>query len=140
VSIQLIAYILTALGLVVVVLTRIRLRKDTVAGRTQVPLILVNVHSVLGLLGLGLWSVYLISPESSPLGRPNVGLIGLACLWVVAVCGLLILMRWLPTRGRHASATAGDSWSDGPGLSVLAHVGMFVGICVETVAYMLGSI
>ncbi len=139
-SIQVIAYILTALGLVVVVLTRIRLRKDTVAGRTQVPAMLVNVHSVLGLLGLGLWTAYLASPEDSALGSSNVGLAGLACLWVVALCGLLILMRWLPTRGKHVSTTAGDNWSDGPGLSVLAHVGMFVGICVETIAFMLGSI
>ena len=52
------------------------------------------------------------------------------------MAGLLILVRWLPTRGKHASDGSEDSWSDGPGLSILAHVGMLVGVCVFTWAYL----
>ncbi|HQR25606.1 MAG TPA: hypothetical protein PLP61_01090 [Nocardioides sp.] len=139
-SIEVIAYILAVLGLVVVVLTRIRLRKERVAGRTHVPSLVVNLHTVLGLVGMGLWIAYLAAPGDSPLGSPLLGIIALACLWVVAVCGLLILARWLPSRGRHVSEVTEDSWSDGPGLSVLAHVGMVVGVAVFTVGYMVGTL
>jgi hypothetical protein len=45
-------------------------------------------------------------------------------------------VRWLPSHGKHASGGRQDSWSDGPGLSVLAHVGMLVGVGVFTWAYL----
>ena len=45
-----------------------------------------------------------------------------------AVAGLLILVRWLPSRGKHAAEAREDTWSEGPGLSILAHVGMLVGV------------
>ena len=138
--IEAIAYILAALGLVVVVLTRVRLRKPNAAGQAQVPSLILNGHTLFGLLGLGLWTTYLLAPEDTTAGSPAVGIAGLACLWVVVVCGLLILLRWLPIRGRHAAVRAEDSWSDGPGLSILAHVGMFVGVAIDSVAYALGSI
>lgn len=139
-SIQVIAYILAALGAVVVVLTRVRLRKERVAGRSEVPPLILNLHTVLGVIGLVVWVTYLVSPDDSPTGTPLVGIIALAMLWVVAVCGLLILLRWLPTHGRHASGASEDSWSEGPGLSVLAHVGMFVGVSIFTIGYMLGAL
>jgi hypothetical protein len=82
-----------------------------------------------------LWLTYLVAPDDSPAGGPGVGILALAAWWVVAVVGLLILVRWLPSRGRHASDGARDSWSEGPGLSVLAHVGMLVGVLVFTWAY-----
>ncbi len=62
-------------------------------------------------------------------------MVALACWWLTALAGLLILLRWLPSRGRHASGGGEDSWSDGPGLSVLAHVGMLVGVLVFTWYY-----
>ena len=49
-------------------------------------------------------------------------------------------MRWLPTRGRHAGDKATDSWGKGPGLSVLAHVGMLVGVVVFTYAYLTSAV
>ena len=130
-SIRLIAYVLLALGLLVVVLTRVRLRKERAAGAHQVPAAIVNTHTVVGL-----------ADEDSAIGidRELLGIGALSLLWIVSLCGLLILMRWLPSRGRHASAAAEDSWSEGPGLSVLAHVGMFLGICFDTVVYMLDQL
>jgi hypothetical protein len=59
---------------------------------------------------------------------------------VVTVAGLLILVRWLPSHGKHASDGSHDSWSDGPGLSVLAHVGMLVGVVIFTVAYLIPKV
>jgi amino acid transporter len=140
IPIQVIAYLLAALGLLVVVLTRVRLRRENAAGRAQTPASVLNLHTLFGLVGLATWTTYLVAPEESTLGAPVVGLAGLACLWIVVVCGLLILMRWLPTHGRHVGDRPSDSWSDGPGLSILAHVGMLVGVAVDTVAYALGVI
>jgi hypothetical protein len=61
-----------------------------------------------------------------------VGVLGMFFYWLTAVVGLLILWRWKPSQGRHASSTTDDSWSEGPGLSILAHVGMLVGVIVFT--------
>ena len=49
-------------------------------------------------------------------------------------------MRWLPSRGKHAPTATEDTWSEGPGLSVLAHVGMLVGVCVFTWAYLTSAV
>ena len=48
----------------------------------------------------------------------------------------MILVRWMPAGGKHASSPTEDTWSRGPGLSVLAHVGMLVGVVVFTWAYL----
>jgi hypothetical protein len=137
VSTQVIVYVLTALAAVVIVLTRLRLgRGDQGAGRLQMGHGLVNLHTVAGVLALVLWVVFLVADEDSAAGSEVVGIIALACWWLVVVAGLLILVRWLPTRGKHASEGKEDSWSDGPGLSILAHVGMLVGVIVFTWAYL----
>jgi hypothetical protein len=137
VSTQVIVYVLTALAAVVVVLTRLRLGKhDGGAGRLQVPRVLIHLHAVFGLLALAVWLVFLFAPEDSTAGGAAVGIVALAFWWVVVVVGLLVLVRWLPSHGKHASSGREDSWSEGPGLSVLAHVGMLVGVCVFTWAYL----
>ena len=124
-----IAFVLTALAAVVVVLTRVRMasRDEEAAGRLDIPQALVNVHTVFGVLALALWATFLLADLDTV-----VGYAGLACWWVTTVAGLLILVRWLPARGRHASGPAADSWGEGPGLSVLGHVGLLVGAIVWT--------
>ena len=57
------------------------------------------------------------------LGKDYLGLLGLACYWITALAGLALLARWLPSSGRHAQSSTDDDWSEGPGLSVVAHVG-----------------
>ena len=52
----------------------------------------------------------------------------------------MILVRWMPAGGKHASAVIEDTWSQGPGLSVLAHVGMLVGVVVFTWAYLIAAV
>ena len=51
-SLEVIVYILTALAAVVVVLTRLRLRKEEGAGRHKVGTGLLNVHTFFGTLAL----------------------------------------------------------------------------------------
>ena len=126
---------LTALAAVVVVLTRLRLgRGDGGAGRLQMGRGFVNVHTVAGVIALITWVAFLV------VGNDLLGIVALACWWVVVVAGLGILVRWLPSRGKHASEGREDSWSEGPGLSVLAHVGMLVGVGVFTWAYLTSAV
>ncbi|MEZ5192427.1 MAG: hypothetical protein R2734_07875 [Nocardioides sp.] len=133
-------YILSALAALVVVLTRVRLRREGGAGRSRVSMVVVNAHTVFGVLAVLAWAGYLFAPDSLPVSRESLGIVALAFFWIVTLCGLLILLRWLPTRGRHASAAQDDTWSDGPGLSILAHVGMLAGVIVLTGAYMLNKV
>jgi hypothetical protein len=124
-----IAFVLTALAAVVIVLTRVRMtsRDEDAAGRVDIPTTLVNVHTIFGVLALGLWGTYLLATVDKVYGWA-----GLACWWITTIAGLLILARWIPARGRHASGPAADSWGEGPGLSVLGHVGLLVGSIVWT--------
>ena len=139
-SLEVIVYILTALAAVVIVLTRLRLGRDTGAGSLQVGHGLVNLHTGAGVVALVVWLVFLFADSESTLGGPLVGVIALVFWWLVVIAGLLILVRWLPSRGKHASEGKSDTWSEGPGLSILAHVGMLVGVCVFTFAYMIEAV
>ena len=60
--------------------------------------------------------------------------------WVTAGAGLLILSRWAPSKGKHAVPRDRDGWSEGPGLSLLAHLGMVVGVVLFTWAYLVSAI
>ncbi|MGC4109502.1 MAG: hypothetical protein QM747_03555 [Nocardioides sp.] len=123
--------VLTALSAVVVVLTRLRLSQARAAGQHQVGMGTVNLHSGLGVVALVTWVWFLLTGHSMSL----VGVIALFFYWLTALVGLLILLRWMPTRGKHATASADDRWSNGPWLSILAHVGMLVGVVVFTWFY-----
>ena len=138
-SLPVIIYVLTALAAVVVVLTRVRLRHGQGAARFHVGTRLLDLHTVSGVLALVIWTIFLALPDNSS-ARSSIGIIGLGLFWIVTVAGLLILVRWLPSHGRHASEATQDRWSDGPGLSVLAHVGMLVGVVVFTYAYLTNAV
>lgn len=126
-----IVYVLTFLSAVVVVLTRVRLSQTEAAGQHQVGMGTVNAHSGFGVVALLLWVAFLVTGHDMSL----VGIVALFFYWLTVMAGLMILLRWMPTRGRHASDSADDSWSEGPGLSILAHVGMLVGVVVFTWFY-----
>lgn len=139
-SLPVVIYVLTALAAVVVVLTRLRMRGGQGAGRFYVGRRLLDVHTGAGVLAIIIWTAFLIAPEDSPVGSSTFGIIGLGLFWIVTIAGLLILVRWLPSHGKHASEGVQDSWSEGPGLSVLAHVGMLVGVLVFTYAYLTSAV
>lgn len=132
---QVVVYVLTGLAGLVVVLTRLRLGGAKVAaGRHHVGRRLVDVHTVAGLLALVLWIVFLVGHNAT------IGIVALALWWITVVAGLLILVRWLPTRGRHASSGPQDRWPAGPWLSILAHVGLLVGVAFFSWAYLTSTV
>ena len=122
----LITLVLTVLAAVVVVLTRVRLAKDDGAGRLSIPHGLLNAHTGAGVPAVLLWGAFLVT------GNTLLGWLGLLLWWVTVIAGLLILARWMPAHGRHSSGPKADTWGEGPGLSVLAHVGLLVGVLVFT--------
>lgn len=136
-SVSVVVYVLTFLGAVVVALTRLRLGRSEEGGarRVDVGPTWLLAHTVLGSLAVLVWLVFLVGPEDSLPGDPLVGIVALGLWWGTAIAGLMILVRWLPSKGRHAVEVPEDSWSSGPGLSLLAHLGMVVGVAVFTWAY-----
>lgn len=128
--------VLTVLAAVVVVLTRVRLSRNQgeAAGRLSIPAGLLNTHTGFGVLALVAWTAFLVTRSTM------LGWIGLLLWWVVVVAGLLILARWMPAKGRHSSGPVTDTWGEGPGLSVLAHVGLLVGVAVFTALLALGKL
>jgi hypothetical protein len=136
-----IVYVLTGLAALDVVLTRVRLANEkNGAGTFRIGRGLVKAHTVAGVLALVVWLTFLVADEEGFAGGSLVGIIALFFWWVTAIVGLLILMRWLPTRGKHASPRAEDTWSSGPGLSVLAHFGLILGVCAFTGAYLTSAV
>ncbi|MGH8967678.1 MAG: hypothetical protein ACRDXB_20445 [Actinomycetes bacterium] len=127
---------MTILAAVVVVLTRVRLSRNEgeAAGRLSIPKDLLNTHTGVGLLALATWTAFLVT------GVTIIGWVALLFWWVVVVAGLLILTRWLPAKGRHSSNPVSDTWGEGPGLSILAHIGLLVGVVIFTALVALGEL
>jgi hypothetical protein len=141
VSTALIVYVLTALAALVIVLTRVRLAGENEgAGQFSISRGVVLTHFVAGVVAEIVWVTFLIAPEDSTAGGSLVGIIALAFWWIVSLCGLLILTRWLPSHGRHAGREVGDTWSEGPGLSLLAHLGMAIAVVLFTMAYLTSKV
>jgi len=127
-----ISAILLVLAVVLVVLTRLRLAKsdDPGAGRLDIPLALVNAHTAVGTLAILLWGSYLFFGTDWV-----VGFLGLLLWWGTTIIGLLILMRWLPAKGKHASEGSSDEWTEGPWLSMVGHLGALVGAIIWTLFF-----
>jgi hypothetical protein len=128
---ELVVAVLTFLSAAAVVVTRVRLSPVRGVGQAHVGKATGNAHTAYGVLTLALWVPFLATAhDSSP-----VGVLGLFCYWLTAVVGLLLLWGWKPSRGRHASSTAADGWSQGSGLALLTHLGMVVSVLVFTWYY-----
>jgi len=141
VSTALIVYVLTALAALVIVLTRVRLAGESEgAGQFSISRVVVHTHFIAGLIALAAWVTFLIAPEDTTPGGSLFGIVALGFWWITAICGLLILLRWLPSHGRHAVDKQGDTWSEGPGLSLLAHIGLTVGVMLFTLAYLTSKV
>jgi hypothetical protein len=127
-----ITWFLTALGAVVVLLTRIRLggasagESNRASGVAGVSSALLRMHTTVGVLTLLVWIVALVTT------RREIAFGALAGWWLLAIVGLLLLARWLPSASKHAKGAAADAWGSGAGLSLLGHVGMLLGVSYFT--------
>jgi hypothetical protein len=133
-----ISTILLVLAVVLVVLTRLRLAKEDqpVVGRADIPTSVVNAHTAVGAVAIVVWGAYVFVGVDW-----LVGFLGLFLWWITSAIGLLILMRWMPARGRHAAAgETKDEWSEGPWLSILGHVGALVGAFAWTAFFVTDSL
>lgn len=138
---DLFVYVLTALAAVVVVLTRRRLSGDgSAAGTLQISGRILQLHTIFGGLALLVWVLFLAFPSDSIPGGATAGIVAIGLWWATTIIGLFILARWLPARGRHAQPAAVDSWSNGPWLSFLAHLGLLGGVLVFTYAYLTAAV
>lgn len=134
VSVQIIVWLLSALGVVVVALTRVRLGSADSAGHKKVSPVTLNVHTGAGVLAASTWFSFLVSEVE------GLGAAALVFWWVTALAGLVLLMRWLPSHGKHVDSGDEDDWAEGPGLSLLAHLGMLAGVLVFTWAFATGVV
>lgn len=142
-SLAVLVYLLTPLPGVVVILTRLRLGGEQgQSGRLVISPRVLNLHTVVGLLAGVTWLGFLLSGIGSDhKGNAVIGVIALGLLWIMAVTGLLILARWMRPRGKRAAQEVGaDSWSKGPGLSLLAHGSVFVMVLIFTWAYLVTAV
>ena len=123
-----VTWFLTALGAVVVLLTRVRLGGTVVdgtghgAGRAGYSASLLRVHTMVGVFTLLGWVVALVT------GQRAIAVVVLIGWWLLAIVGLLLLARWLPSGGKHSEDAQGDAWGSGAGLSLLGHLGMVIGV------------
>lgn len=135
-SAELFVYLLTGVAGIIVLLTRLRMRSGG-GGRVSSATTWARVHAWCGLLGVIVWLVFLAFPSENPLGSSLTGIFGLFFWWLTVCAGLLMLTRWIKPRGRRARAVVGDSWSEGPALSVLAQVGLLAIVAYFTWAYLI---
>lgn len=134
-------YVLTALAAVVVFTTwKLLGGQEAVVGNVQVGRRLVKAHLGLGAAALVTWLIFLTGDGWLSEGAASLfGIIALFLWWFTAIIGGLILLRWLPSRGKH-SADVGDAKWWGPWLSALGHIGMFVGVVIFTWAYLTSAV
>ncbi|HEU4568583.1 MAG TPA: hypothetical protein VFR99_11155, partial [Marmoricola sp.] len=88
-------YLLTALAALIVLLTRLRsgrLRSGRLrSGRASDLGDPAFWHTLCGVLGLVLWTTFLVAPPTSVLGGAEMGVFGLGAWWLVVIVGLLLL-------------------------------------------------
>lgn len=123
------AWILVALAALVLVLTPLRLR----ASRNQEGMVdfsdwALNLHSITLVIGLGLIVLRLLDIHESTMAT----WLAILALVIASLIGLSFLARWRRPRSRHAVDFAGDSWTRGPWLSQVAHVGLTIGTVLFT--------
>lgn len=135
-STPVLVYLLTALAAVVVGLTRLRLARTGAAGGVPVERRLLDAHTVTGVLAVGTWLAFLVAADDTVLGSAGMGIVAIGCWWTLALLGLVLLVRSVPAGRRSATPETRTPWSQGPGLAVLAHVGLLVGVVVFTWAYL----
>jgi hypothetical protein len=132
-------WVLTALAAVVVAVTRLRLGGRSQAEGPEANRLLVRAHLVVGTLTLVLWVAYLLAPESTLIGSPEIGIVAIGGWWLLAGIGLTLLARWRRPKGRH-SGEHHDAPRAGLLLSVVGHVGLLLGALQFTYVYLVAIV
>jgi amino acid permease len=142
VSLPLFVYLLTPLPGIAVVLTRLRLGgTDSRSGRLQLPKVVLNVHTWVGVAAGIAWIGFLLTGIGKGDGNNLLGVLALALLWITAAAGLILLSRWRSPKGKRSrTEIVADSWSAGPGLSALAHIVVVIVVLIFTWAYSVGAV
>ncbi|MGO1167449.1 MAG: hypothetical protein ACTMHL_12630 [Janibacter sp.] len=123
------AWILVALGALVLVLTPLRLRRARgQEGMTNFAPWVLNLHTLAAFIGLGLITLRLLGVHES--GAATWAAI--IAMVVAALIGLSFLARWRRSGSRHSVDFEGDTWTRGPWLSQLAHIGFVIGTLIFT--------
>ncbi|WP_251091765.1 hypothetical protein [Streptomyces sp. Caat 7-52] len=96
------AWLLTAVlgGYLALVWIRHGGLRQRTPGVTRLPLWLVVGHVALAVAGLAAWSAYLLG------GVRSSAWAACAVVLIVAAFGFMMLLRWLPSSGRHAHGAA----------------------------------
>ncbi|WP_028472316.1 hypothetical protein [Nocardioides alkalitolerans] len=132
-------YVLTAFATLVVVVTRRRLRAGGDRHGHGVSSLVLGVHTWAGLAAAVLWTVFLLLPYDGAVWHSLLGLAGLGLWWTTSWFGLLLLGRWLPSRGRH-SDDRDAGWFVGLGLSLLGHLGLAASAVAFTWGYLTNAV
>jgi hypothetical protein len=93
----LVTWIITVLGgLILLIIWLMEYDRDfQSAATTRLPVPVISAHALLGVGGLMVWVVYLISDDD------QLGLVTLADLGVVAILGLVMAVRWVGVYRRY---------------------------------------
>lgn len=135
VPLPLTVYVLTVFTTLVVLVTWRRLGSGRDRRGHGVSSLVLGAHTWGGLVGAVLWGVFLALPYDGAVWHSLLGLAGLGLWWATSWFGLLLLGRWLPSRGRH-SDERDAGWFVGLGLSLLGHLGLAASAVVFTWAYL----
>jgi hypothetical protein len=95
----LVTWIITVLGgLILLIIWLMEYdREFQTAAATRLPVPVISAHALLGVGGLLLWVVYLISDDD------QLGVVTLADLGVVGVLGLVMAVRWISVYRRYGA-------------------------------------
>jgi hypothetical protein len=93
----LVTWIITVLGgLILLIIWLMEYDRDfQSAATTRLPVPVISAHALLGVGGLMVWVVYLISDDD------QLGLVTFADLGVVAILGLVMAVRWVGVYRRY---------------------------------------
>lgn len=123
------AWILVALGVLVLVLTPLRLRRARgQEGMTEFSSWVLNVHTAACVIGLGLIALRLLGVHESGFAT----WVAIIAMVIASLIGLSFLGRWRRSGSRHAVKFDGDGWTRGPWLSQIAHIGLVLGTIAFT--------
>ncbi|MEV0977596.1 hypothetical protein [Streptomyces sp. NPDC049915] len=111
------AWVLTAVlgGYLATVWIRHGGLRQRTPGVTRLPLWLVLGHVALAVAGLAAWTAYLLG------GVRGSAWAACAVVLVVAAFGFMMLLRWLPSSGRHSNAGEATAERHFPLTAVVAH-------------------